>query len=127
MKTAPNNPVTNKLGTGVTDEKIEEAVPKSGFPPQTRIAGLLSKEFDVREEWSYVDVDSKEERTIDILASKYYKIDNLTKTGSHVYPVLDLVIECKNTSYHMFSFCRIKSLGYQIFLFLQGCLRIQSP
>jgi hypothetical protein len=93
MKNANNNPASNKLGSGVTEEKIEEAVSKSGFPLQTRIAAnLVSKKFMVQEEWCYKDIDTNEDRTTDILASRYFTPE---KKGSHIYPVLNLLIECK--------------------------------
>lgn len=38
-----NNPSTNKLVAGVTEEKIDWAVKKSGYPLQTRVSQKLKK------------------------------------------------------------------------------------
>ena len=70
MQHSPNNPIENSLKEAVTEELILEAVEASGYPLQTvvgrqlRAAGLS----DVQQEWSYVDRDSGNARTLDVLA-----------------------------------------------------------
>lgn len=97
MEVAPNNPPTNKLGSGLTDADIRAAVSQSGYPLQMIVANLLRPQsYHVHEEWSYVDKDTHEVRTIDILAEKLlWDIDH---GQPRVRPTLDLLIECKQSA-----------------------------
>ncbi len=95
LNSTSNNPATNKLTVGVSQEQIREAVSKSGYPLQTIVAANLRKEFQVQEEWSYIDPDSQSSRTIDILASKY--LYDLSKDNPRIRPVLNLLVECKQS------------------------------
>ncbi len=89
-----NNPATNILSEGLTESQVINAIEKSGYPLQNVIAESLIKEFYINEEWSYIDRDTKELRTIDILAYKnLYKRD----IDSRVRPILNLLIECKKS------------------------------
>jgi len=94
MSATPNNPPTNKLGSGISERDVLDAVLESGYPLQTTIGNLLRPQFHVQEEWSYIDGDSGEPRTIDILAEKWlYDFSPELR----VHPTLDLIIECKKS------------------------------
>lgn len=99
MEVTPNNPPTNKLGSGLNAADIRNAVLKSGYPLQTIIANLLRGQVGepghVQEEWSYIDEDSHEVRTIDILAEKW--LWDFTQEQPRVRPDLDLLVECKKS------------------------------
>ena len=94
MKHFTNNPTTNVLGGGVTEEKLNIAVLKSGYPLQTRVAIALKDNFFVQEEWSFIDNQTDEVRTIDLLAEKHL-FDKQQKV--RVRPILNLIIECKQS------------------------------
>jgi hypothetical protein len=108
MHTAENNPTSNQLGSGISEDDISKAVSKSGYPLQTVIAGLLRKlralpgreTFHVQEEWGYIDRDSRELRAIDLLATKrLYDFTRLKgRMQPRVRPFLNLIIECKQST-----------------------------
>lgn len=90
------NPLTNALSQGISEQDILEAVKLSGYPLQTIITEKL-KSFDLTEEWSFVDRDTKSMRNIDILAEKrLYSYEDFLDT--RVRPYLSLLIECKQSS-----------------------------
>ena len=95
MKESEINPKTNKLGHGVEQEKLEKAIATSGYPLQTVVANLLASNFYVQEEWSFIDPDSQETRTIDLLAEKH--LYNFEGPQPRVRPTLNLIIECKQS------------------------------
>jgi len=92
----PNNPPSNKLGAGLTEADVSAAVSKSGYPLQTIVANSLHPQFHVQEEWSYIDKDTQEARTIDILAVK--QLYDFTQEQPRVRPTLDLLVECKQSA-----------------------------
>ena len=96
MKAIPNNPPTNKLGSGLTEADVLDAVSKSGYPLQTIIANFLRPQFHVQEEWSYDDKDTHEPRTMDILAEKW--LWDINQEQPRVRPALDLLVECKQSA-----------------------------
>ncbi|HEB3532456.1 TPA: hypothetical protein RZC51_003999 [Burkholderia cenocepacia] len=95
MDATPDNPARNTLNAGVTEVALLDAIAKSGYPLQTRVAENLSAHFHVQEEWSYRDRDSNALRTLDMLASKPL----FDMRGSHprVRPQLNILIECKQS------------------------------
>lgn len=95
MKSTPDNPAKNSLGAGVTSAAVMDAISKSGYPLQTIVAERLSQKFDLREEWGYVDRDTKALRTIDLLASHF--LYDIQSHRGQVRPQIDLVIECKKS------------------------------
>lgn len=95
MKEYSNNPSTNILGSGISKSDVDHAINKSGYPLQTIVANLLRKEFQIEEEWSFIDSKTKEIRAIDIMAEKPlydYMVEHPT-----VRPTLNLIIECKQS------------------------------
>jgi hypothetical protein len=95
MRTAPNNPSTNTLGPAVTESDLSAAISQSGYPLQTVIADLLSAQFSVQQEWTYVDMDTKTTRAIDVLAERDLYDSNIR--NPRVRPALDLMVECKQS------------------------------
>jgi hypothetical protein len=96
MKQHPNNPTANQLSAELSETAVSNAVEKSGYPLQTVVADILRKKlYGVQEEWSYIDRDTKELRTIDILAEKL--LFNFEEGQPRVRPTLDLLIECKHS------------------------------
>jgi hypothetical protein len=95
MNSAPENPVANTLGAGVTAAMVEQAIHESGYPLQLVVAQELAHEFALQEEWSFVDPDSGSTRTIDLLASK--RLFELEEPQPRVRPALNFVIECKQS------------------------------
>ena len=89
------NPDANQFPSFLTEEDIVKAVQKSGYPLQTQVASLLKKNFMLHEEWCYLDEDTKNLRTIDILAEK--NLYDLNNNSSRVRPRLTLAIECKQS------------------------------
>jgi hypothetical protein len=100
MNKHPDNPITNALSPGITESDVGSAITKSGYPLQTIVAswlrhGCLRDWFSIGEEWSYVDRDSGESRTLDIHAAEY--LYDIEKRRPKVRPVLNLFIECKQS------------------------------
>lgn len=101
MKQSANNPVTNTLPKSTTEQAIIDAIKKSGYPVQGIIAQTLSKEFNVTEEPGYIDQDSGEHRSLDLLAYRPFSGD----PHSNTRPSAALLIECKR-SIHPYVFFR---------------------
>lgn len=94
MNQSPDNPAQNKLPDGFRDDRITDAVRRSGYPLQTVVAQALLPRFQVTEEWGYSDRDTQEHRSLDLFASY-----TITKpAGSQLRPTLALLIECKRSA-----------------------------
>jgi hypothetical protein len=117
MKAVANNPRGNVIGAGVTDAQVEEAVQRSGYPLQTLVARSLGRAFHVREEWSFIDSDTEDLRTLDILAERPF-FD--FKVPSRVRPMLDLLIECKQSDLPYVFFLALNRVSMPKFPALAG-------
>src|SRR5712691_9006269 len=102
MNYTPNNPTSNQLGPGLTEDQVSAAVEKSGYPLQTIVGDLLrtkptgtDDKFRVQEEWSFVDRNTKELRSIDLLVDLRLHGWN---PQPRVRPQLNLLIECKQST-----------------------------
>ncbi|WP_343692620.1 hypothetical protein [Chitinophaga sp.] len=95
MKSANNNPLGNMLNPGISDSDIEKAISRSGYPLQTIIANKLRGNFFCQEEWSYLDRNTKEIRSLDIMAT--CRLFDITERQPRVRPTLNLLIECKQS------------------------------
>src|SRR5436309_1040136 len=101
MDQAPDNPTTNQIGQGLTEDQVRAAVEKSGYPLQAIVCQMLRAKpsgkvrFSVREEWSFVDRDSKELRNIDALAE--LRLHDRSPQP-RVRPMLNLLVQCKQSS-----------------------------
>jgi hypothetical protein len=123
MHSFKDNPATNVLGGGITEEQLNNAVLRSGYPLQTKVALELRKEFSVFEEWSFLDEKTHELRTIDLLAEK-----QLTryKEPSGVQCFLDLIIECKQSELPYIFFLATMSRTPGNFPYIAGLKRMPS-
>lgn len=96
-KSTPINPNTNKLAAGVNEADVLGAITKSGYPLQNIVADYCEKgAFRTVEEWSYLDKDSGQLRTIDVKAEKPL-FDSKEGAKIRVRPGLVLLIECKQS------------------------------
>lgn len=95
MKSAKDNPKTNNLNPGISEQDVELAIKKSGYPLQTIIANKLRKKFYCQEEWSFIDRKTKEIRSLDIMAQT--ELYDFKKGQPKVRPTLNLLIECKQS------------------------------
>jgi hypothetical protein len=89
---SPNNPAGNKLGPSINESNLVRAIQRSGYPLQGVVADKLKQHFDLAEEWGYIDRDTKEHRTLDILATKRIFAERAIQPG------LALLIECKRST-----------------------------
>src|SRR4051794_4840988 len=98
---AMDNPPANDLGNGVTMESLLKAARRSGFPLQSlvrrEIEETLRKDwpYSIQEEWSYLDADTNEPRTLDIAVTQY--LSTLDNPQPDVTPQLRLLVECKQS------------------------------
>jgi hypothetical protein len=101
VENSSNNLQDNKFGFGVTEGDILRAVNKSGFPFQSIVANVIKKYFgnhelsSIQEEWSYIDKDTTEIRTIDIFAE--IGLWDYQKQQPRVRPTVNLLVECKKS------------------------------
>lgn len=95
-----NNPESNKLGQGLDLDSLAAAVAISGYPLQIEVARQLSDQYSIDHEWSFVDPETGQARTLDIVANlRLYKAED----GKRVYPAANALIECKqSTMPHIF-------------------------
>jgi hypothetical protein len=105
MHISGNNPPTNQLGSGISEADVSSAVSRSGYPLQSIVANLIrgqassrkGRPFYIQEEWGYVDKDTQDLRTIDILAQEWlYDVESGPERK--VRPALNLVVECKQSA-----------------------------
>lgn len=96
MNTAGNNPSANVLRAGVTEKDVRDAVMKSGYPLQAVVGNILEAHLSVQPEWSYVDRDEGQIRTLDILAERrLYDPEYLE--NPRTCPYLAVLVECKQS------------------------------
>jgi len=93
VKETPGNPASNRLPPGVNDQDMIDAVSRSGYPLQVRVAAELDPQFSIVEEWGYIDRETKEPRSLDVHG--YLSI--VHDPASQFHPELVLLIECKRS------------------------------
>jgi hypothetical protein len=93
MRTHQTNPERNQLPPGIDEEVLLRSIESSGYPLQGIVAGLLSQQFTVAEEWGFLDRDTKEHRTLDLYASRVLSQEE----NAPIQPTLILLIECKRS------------------------------
>lgn len=109
MQQAAGNPASNKLGVGVTEAALRDAIASSGYPMQAAVVAAFKKasgrrwpEDDqtawvtVQEEWTYLDQDADQVRAIDALAEVHMWPAH-SKQQPRIRPVLSLLVECKQS------------------------------
>jgi hypothetical protein len=100
MRKDPTNPPRNCLPPGVDESELVHAIETSGYPLQGLTASKLVPCFDsVTEEWGYIDRDTEEHRSLDVIAFK----DLCTDPTSAIKPSMLVLAECKR-SIHPFVF-----------------------
>lgn len=101
-------PEYSQLNNGMTPEDLKEAIGKSGYPFQATTAaalqGLLGRHFrdvKIQEEWEYIDRETQQARSVDILAKVHLTDFNFHGVQSWetlpIFSHLSLVIECKQS------------------------------
>lgn len=90
------NPPQNRLPRALPEERLREAVARSGYPLQSVVAAELQKTFVVTEEWGFPDRTTHEHRTLDIFA--YKKLPEENRGGLLIGPSVALLVECKRSA-----------------------------
>lgn len=85
----------NALPSGLTESELASAISDSGYPLQIEVGRLLANKFEVEHEWAYLDSDTGEARSIDILASRRFETN---RVNDRVYPSANILIECKRST-----------------------------
>jgi hypothetical protein len=88
----------------VNQEKLEDAIARSGYPFQALVSDhirqILGSGCRMQEEWPFVDRESGLVRSTDIFAQVPLAVDQMrggTLMDQRVRPVLDLLVECKQS------------------------------
>jgi hypothetical protein len=103
VRHAASNPSTNAIPEWVDEPTLISAIKKSGYPLQGVVAEKLTAAgFDVVEEWGFIDKDTNEHRSLDILA-----LPVLADDKNPVLPGLALLIECKRSIHPYVFFKRV--------------------
>lgn len=95
MDATPNNPIQNSLPQGIKEADLLDAIKKSGYPLQTRVAKKLSERFHLHEEWSFKDRDSGTLRALDIFANM--PLVDYRAPQPRTSPHLSILLECKQS------------------------------
>lgn len=99
-----DNDTKPRLGPGVTEEQLRKAIERSGYPLQTYVGQNLrsrqpeqvwKSQFSVIDEWSYVDRDTGDLRSIDLRAELRL---HGWQPQPRIRPSLNLLIECKQSA-----------------------------
>ncbi|MFC1758879.1 hypothetical protein ACFL2H_08935 [Planctomycetota bacterium] len=91
MRESQDNPPENSLPPGIAETELTKSITTSGYPLQGSVAHLLRDTYQVIEEWSYIDRDTKMLRSLDVFADQV-----LADVGEH-RPRIVLLIECKSS------------------------------
>jgi hypothetical protein len=91
MNQSESNPAENKLPSGMKEAELVRSITTSGFPLQGVVAHHLRANYGVTEEWSYIDRDTKDLRSLDVFAFRRLA------TEDSVTPNAALLIECKSS------------------------------
>jgi len=110
------------LGPGVTEADVASAISRSGYPLQTIVAGYCEDTgFHTVEEWSYLDKDSAQLRTIDVKAEKPLPSNIIKRpTDCRVRPSFVLLLECKQSQLPYVFFLSRHPIRTSHFPFLAG-------
>ncbi|WP_139063577.1 hypothetical protein [Streptomyces zinciresistens] len=101
-----------ELKEGVTAKDLREAISKSGYPFQAVVADLIAASpigvehrARIQEEWTYVDRESGQVRSIDILADLGFQ-HGYEEPESDLRVRLSLLVECKQSDFPYVFFLR---------------------
>ncbi|WP_433919516.1 hypothetical protein OIE50_33660 [Streptomyces canus] len=89
------NPESNQLKAGLTDQALTEAIEKSGYPLQSAVFELLESDFHVQQEWGFRDRISGEMRSCDLMAVR--QLGDEPSEKSRIRTSLAVLIECKQS------------------------------
>ncbi|HEX3529700.1 MAG TPA: hypothetical protein VH988_21795 [Thermoanaerobaculia bacterium] len=92
MTKTDGNPDSNRLQAGVSAEQLEAAVRKSGYPLQRVVAEELLRDFNVSEEWGYLDRESREHRALDVFGFR-----RLNDDTAGLWLSTAVLVECKRS------------------------------
>jgi hypothetical protein len=103
------------LPSGITLSDLQETIKRSGYPFQASIANVLREYLDlggssagIQEEWTYVDSEASQVRSIDIFAEA--NLLQPTEGDPHrVTPLLNMLVECKQSDMPYVFFLRANS------------------
>lgn len=95
MREAPDNPKENCLPNGVTDSALVAAIENSGYPLQETVADYLQADFQIAEEWGFIDRETSQHRSLDVRAFK--ALSDQDEEKDTVIPGLVLLVECKRS------------------------------
>ena len=87
----PRNPEENEISTGVSEKGLVDAINKSGYPLQGIVADEIQSEYNVTEEWGYIDRDTEEHRSLDLFGWK------TSESYENIFPTVALLVECKRS------------------------------
>src|SRR5690606_21024989 len=94
---------------GMEESELGTAIDASGYPLQGAVAKLMRDQFNVTEEWGYIDRDTKEHRSLDLFAGRV--LCDANSNQGNVKPRLAILIECKR-SRHPYVFFRSLTRKY---------------
>lgn len=101
-----------QLTAGVTAKELREGIAKSGYPLQATVADIIRSSplselhsFDIQEEWAFIDRDTEQARSIDILVDAAFRFD-YQNPKSRLRTRLNLLIECKQSDFPYIFFLR---------------------
>lgn len=100
MTDATRSKFAGALPAGMDETAFVEAVAASGYPLQAVVAKHLEgRDLQVTEEWAYLDPDTEQRRTIDVLGEwRAARAIPKTESGSSALSLV-LIIECKLTTH----------------------------
>ncbi|MFC9180178.1 hypothetical protein ACFTZJ_05555 [Streptomyces globisporus] len=107
-----NPPPFAELKQGVTAKDVREAISKSGYPFQAVVADIIAASplgvesgASIQEEWTYIDRESGQVRSIDILADLAFQ-HGYQDPASGLRSRLSLLVECKQSDFPYVFFLR---------------------
>ncbi len=108
-----------ELQAGITRTDLLDAINRSGYVFQAEVADCVRKKFPanrhplIQEEWSYIDSDSHDVRSLDIYAevSLLPSKESDTSGQKEIYPVLNVLVECKQSDLPYVLFLRSNSVS----------------
>jgi hypothetical protein len=107
-----NPPPFAELKEGVTAKDLREVISKSGYPFQAVVADMIAAsplgvthKASLQEEWTYIDRESGQVRSIDILADLAFQ-HGYQEPESDLRSRLSLLVECKQSDFPYVFFLR---------------------
>lgn len=108
----PCTPPFAELLAGITIDDIRDAISKSGYPFQAVVAETIRtsplgniSDLHIQEEWAYIDRETGQARSIDILIDGRFKHENAERK-SKLGPRLNVLVECKQSDLPYIFFLR---------------------